>query len=54
MVTDEKIEIAAEKLLAGEPLTRAETKLLQSPQGDFAMAQVHSILEAQGKRFGYD
>lgn len=46
--TDEEIEIAAEKLLAGKPLTRAEQRLLDSPQGDFAMGQVRAYMKARG------
>ena len=44
--TDEQIEVAAEKLIAGKPLTRAEQRLLDSPQSDFAMGQVRAILAA--------
>ena len=47
MVSDDKIEAAAEKLLDGKPLTRAEERLLYSPQGDFAMGQVRAILKAR-------
>lgn len=46
---DEKIEIAAEKLIKGLPLTRAEERLLYSPQGDFAMGQVRAALAAKKK-----
>lgn len=45
--TDEMIEIAADKLLAGERLTRREQKLLSSPQGDFAMGQVRAVLASE-------
>ena len=47
MVSDEKIEAAADKMIAGEPLSRAERKLLESPQGDFAMGQVRAALEGK-------
>lgn len=45
--TDEKIEEAADKMISGQPLTRAEQRLLDSPQGDFAMGQISAILEAR-------
>lgn len=45
--TDEMIEEAADKLLAGQPLTRAERRLLDSPQADFAMGQVNAILKGE-------
>ena len=48
-VSDEKIEEAADKLIAGEPLTCVERKLLDSPQGDFAMGQVRAILKRKEK-----
>lgn len=43
-VTDEQIEGAADKLVAGQPLSRAERRLLDSPQADFAMGQVRAYL----------
>lgn len=45
--TDDKIEEAANKMIAGLPLTRAEQRLLDSPQADFAMGQVHAALDAK-------
>ncbi len=45
--TDDMIEEAADKILAGQPLTRAEQRLLDSPLADFAMGQVNAILEAR-------
>lgn len=48
-VSDETIEEAADKLIAGKPLTRAERRLLESPQGDFAMAQVRAALKGPDK-----
>jgi hypothetical protein len=47
--TDEQIEVAADKLIAGQPLTRAEQRLMDSPQADFAMAQVEAALESNRK-----
>ena len=48
-ITDDKIEAAAEKLLAGMTLTRAEQRLLDSPQADFAMGQVSAILNSKDR-----
>jgi hypothetical protein len=45
--TDDMIEEAADKMIAGQPLTRAEQRLLDSPQADFAMGQVRAALEAK-------
>lgn len=52
MPTDEQIEAAADKMIAGEPLTRAEQRLLDSPQADVAMGQVRAVLEAKPTRTG--
>jgi hypothetical protein len=51
--TDEQIEIAADRLILGQPLTRAEQRLLDSSQGDFAMGQVRAYLAAH-KRSKHD
>lgn len=48
--TDEDIEIAADKLIAGQPLTRAERRLLESPMGDFAMGQVRAYLAEKSNK----
>jgi hypothetical protein len=42
--TDEEIERAADKMIAGQPLTRRERRLLDSPMGDFAMGQVRAVI----------
>ena len=42
--SDEQIEAAADKMIAGRRLTLAERRMLDSPQGDFAMAQVRAVL----------
>ena len=49
-VSDEKIEEAADKMIAGKPLTRAERRLLELPQADFAMGQVRAVLEGRRGR----
>ena len=46
-VSDEQIEEAADKMIAGQPLTRAERRLLDSPQADFAMGQVRAYLSGE-------
>jgi hypothetical protein len=51
MTKDEAIETAAEKLLAGNPLTRSERRLLYSTQGDFAMAQVRAVQKARKSEY---
>lgn len=51
-VTDEMIETAADKLIAGLPLSRREARLLDSPQADFAMGQVRAVLSAQQSEGG--
>lgn len=48
-VTDEQIEEVADKMVAGQPLSRAERRLLDSPQADFAMGQVRAYLNGAKK-----
>lgn len=46
-LSDEKIEEAADKMITGKPLTRAERRLLDLPQADFAMGQVRAYLKGK-------
>ncbi len=46
-ITDEMIESAGDKLIAGEPLSQIERRILNSPQADFAMSQVRAVLRAK-------
>lgn len=48
-VSDEAIEEAADKMVAGLPLTDWERRILNSPQADFAMGQVRAFLNPKKK-----